>query len=267
MYLFLLRREGDGAMLKISGLCAGYGRARVLEDISFLCPRGKITTVIGPNGSGKSTLLRSVVGLTSIHGGDITVDGASLSSLSPRERAGLVAYLPQTKTTPGLTVEDTVLAGRYCHLSFPTRYTDEDRAVALRAMETMGIVDFSEKYLTSLSGGERQKVYVAMAIAQESRVLMLDEPTSFLDIAAQHKLCDILRELRDGGMAILAVLHDILLAIKLSDRIVVIDGGRVAFEGEPCALVDSDVLMEVFGVEVGRITLDGNEEYYYRRRT
>ena len=248
-------------MLEIKNLYAGYKKEWVIKNVSLCVDRGEIVTLIGKNGCGKSTLLRSIVGATPKTSGEILLDGDSLVGISPLTLSRRISYLAQDKNIPDITVSRMVLNGRFPHLSYPRRYREKDFAIAKEAMERMGISDFSERKLSELSGGMRQKVYIAMALCQGTDVILMDEPTTFLDVTQQFLLCDTVRELANEGKAILLVLHDVLLALKVSDKIALVDNGDIVFIGTPSEFISSGFSEKVYGVSIHSM----ENEYYYER--
>lgn len=237
-------------MIELKNLSVGYGGRPVLEDISLTFPSGQITVLLGPNGCGKSTLLKSLVGLAQISGGTVNVSGKALADWNRAELARQVSYLPQTRRVPDMTVERLVLHGRFPYLSYPRRYRREDREMARQAMEQVGIADLACEDLKTLSGGTRQKAYIAMALAQDTGAILLDEPTTHLDIAHQLQLMALCRALADRGKAVVVVLHDLDLALGWADRIALLSGGRLLATGTGEELCRSGALEEAFQVEV-----------------
>lgn len=237
-------------MLKIKGLVAGYGERKVIDGINLSLERGKLTSVIGPNGSGKSTLLKVLSGVLDANAGSVTLDGKELLSCSYRERAKKIAYLPQGKPLPDMSVRQMVLHGRFPHIGYPRRYTEHDRQIAFNAMQKMGVDSFADHPLSSLSGGMRQNAYIALCLAQDTEFLLLDEPTTYLDIKNQLSLMSSLSALADEGRGILTVMHDITLALNFSDKIAVLNGGDIVFFGTPNEVLKSGIIKTVFGVEI-----------------
>ena len=239
-------------MLNLQHLSAGYGEKTILHDISLSFPAGTVTAILGPNGCGKSTLLRAAAGLIPLSAGTVTVDG-------PVARA--IAYLPQSRPVPDMTAQQLVLHGRFPWLSWPRRYREKDIAIARAAMDRLGIGEFADRPLGELSGGTRQKCFLAMALAQEAPTLLLDEPTSFLDVGHQLKLMALCRCLASEGKAVALVLHDLPLALQWADRVAVMDQGRMLALGTPEEIWSSGILDRVFGVEVRRLENDGGTQY------
>ena len=237
-------------MLEINNLVAGYGERRVLSGISLTLENGELTSVIGPNGSGKSTLLKAIIGVVQSSSGEIISEDRNLLSLSYRERAKKLSYLPQGKPLPDMSVRQMVLHGRFPHIEYPRKYTARDREIALGAMQKMGVDSFADSPLSSLSGGMRQNAYLALCLAQDTEFLLLDEPTTYLDIKNQLSLMRRLRSLAEEGRGILTVMHDITLALNFSDKIAVLSGGNIVFYGTPQEVLKSGIIKTVFDVEI-----------------
>lgn len=217
-------------MIELDKISVGYGKTDILHDISLTFPRGQITVVLGVNGSGKSTLLKSIVRLLPLSAGNIFADGISIDKYSPTELAKKVAYLPQNRSIPDMTVSRLALHGRFAYRRYPYSYGKADIAAAENAMEALGITEFANHRMSELSGGMRQKAYLAMALAQESETILMDEPTTYLDIGGQLRLAETLKALAAGGRAIVLVLHDIPLALRTADKIAVLhEGGLLDF--------------------------------------
>ncbi len=250
-------------MVEIKDVSSGYGKHEVLHGISFTAEKGKITTVIGSNGCGKSTLLKTIVGLLPLTGGCISIDGISADQLTRAETAKRIAYLPQNKNIPDISVGRLVLHGRFPYLSYPRKYRRTDVEIAEHAMEQMEISDLAEKQMYELSGGMRQKAYIAMALAQQAPVIIMDEPTAYLDIGRQIKFAEMIKTLAEGGKTIILVLHDILFAVKISDSIVCLRDGTAAKCGTPDEILHADMIQKLYGIHVKRIKTDNGIQYYY----
>ncbi|MDY3928520.1 MAG: ABC transporter ATP-binding protein [Clostridia bacterium] len=250
-------------MINIENLSAGYDKKQILYNISLSLPKGKLISVIGPNGSGKSTLLKSTVGIIKPFCGDIFIDNQKTDNMSRKEIARKTAYLAQGKGTPDMTVLQMVLHGRFPHLSYPRRYSDNDRKIAFSALKQTGISELAERHMSSLSGGMRQNAYIAMALAQDADYILLDEPTSFLDISHQLELMKTLRGLADRGKGIVSVLHDLPLAFTFSDSIIIIKEGRIILCDTPKAICASGIVKDIFGVELYYSADENNYFYKY----
>ena len=248
-------------MIELSHISIGYGIKIILNDVSVAFEKGKLTSIIGANGCGKSTLLKTILRIIPSKSGNVTIDGDRLKEMSRNDIARRIAYLSQEKNTPDMTVEQLVLHGRFPHLSYPRRYTDQDRVIAVGVMEQMGIVEYAHKPLYSLSGGMKQNSYIAMALAQETDYILLDEPTTHLDIAHQLELMKILRSLADSGKGIVAVMHDLPMAFTFSDKIILINDGRIVDDERPEKIYERNVIDKVFGIALDR-SKDGRSYSY-----
>ena len=243
-------------MIKLQNLTTGYGKHTVLKDVTVTFEKGMVTGIIGVNGCGKSTLLKAMLGLIPAEG-NISLDDRNLKDMSRKEIAQKAAYLSQGKTTPDMTVEQLVLHGRFPHLNYPRHYSKRDREIAYTAMEQMGILDLAQNPLGELSGGMRQNAYIAMALTQDTDYILLDEPTTYLDISHQLELMQVLRKLAGNGKGIVAVMHDLPMAFTYCDQILLLDGGSVLAQGTPQQVCDH--IEKVFGVG-----LESKEHYHYK---
>lgn len=251
-------------MIELTNLRAGYPGRVVLEDVTLSFPPGQVLALVGPNGSGKSTLLRTALGLIPRLGGDIWVDGDRLEDLTPRQLARRAAYLAQSRPMPNITAGRMVLHGRFPYLSYPRRYRPEDHAMAQRALERTDALDLAQRPMPQLSGGQRQKVYLAMALAQDTGTVLLDEPTTYLDVSHQQEVMATARLLASEGKAVVAVLHDLCLAMRFAHRLAVLDGGRLQAAGTPEELCQSGILDRVFSVALRRVETEEGWRYYYQ---
>ena len=249
-------------MLELQHIAAGYPGRQILKDLSLSIPDGRLTVVVGPNGCGKSTLLKAAAGILPA-GGAILLDGVSLPGCTSRDRARKVGFLPQNRPVPEITVEALVLHGRFPWLGYPRRYRPEDREAADRAIVQLGIGNLKGRYLPELSGGERQKVYLAMLLAQQTPVVLMDEPTTGLDIANQFELMGLVRELADSGKAVLLVLHDLELAMRYADLVAVMENGRICRTGTPEEIFGSGILQQVFRIRGGQTRTPEGMQYYF----
>lgn len=250
-------------MIEFQNVSAGYGGKAVVRRISFTAPKGKVTSLIGPNGQGKTTLLRTAGGLLAPQEGQVILNGRPVDSYRRRELARLAAMLPQVRETPAITVERLVAHGRYPHLGFGRELTQADRDLAEQAMEEAGVQNLKGRELGSLSGGERQRAYIAMALAQDSDVLLLDEPTTYLDIGQRYEVLELIRRLNARGKTVLMVLHDLALAFAYSDYVALIHGGELRAFGSADEVFQSGTVEAAFGVRAARLPIDGKERYIF----
>ena len=250
-------------MIQLRGLRAGYPGRTVLEGIDLDFRPGEVLAILGPNGCGKSTLLRTANGLLPRTGGEVLVDGVSIDRLTPRDLARKAAYLPQSRQVPAITARRMVLHGRFPYLSYPRRYSREDRAMVSRALDWAGAAELADRPLAELSGGQRQKVYLAMALAQDTAAILMDEPTTYLDVACQLEVMALARRLAEEGRAVVMVLHDLPLALRWADDIALLSVGRLAAYGTAEEVYASGRLDRVFGVALRRVETESGWQYYY----
>ena len=248
-------------MIEIKNLSKKYDTHPVLSSLFLNIEKGKLVSIIGKNGSGKSTLLKAAAGIIPHDSGEILIDGAPQSEIGRTESAKKISYLPQGRNTPDMSVYRLVLHGRFPHLGYPRRYTKKDREIAFSAMEKMGISELADKNLSELSGGMRQNAYIAMALAGEADYLFLDEPTTYLDVAHQIELIKNLSELKRLGKGVAIVMHDLALAFSFSDKIAVLEGGKIAVLGTPRDVCESDIIKELFGVRL--VSSPDGKSYIY----
>ncbi|MBM9476647.1 ABC transporter ATP-binding protein [Nakamurella flavida] len=236
-----------------SGLRLGYGRNTVVEDLSVVLPTGRVTALIGPNGSGKSTVLRALARLHPLQSGRVDLDGdTDVAELPSRVLATRLTLLSQSKVAPGgVTVGEVVAYGRYPHRSRWGGGDTDGAAVVARVLAMTGVQDLADRPVDQLSGGQMQRVWLASCLAQDTAVLLLDEPTTFLDIRYQVELLDIIRDLADEhGITVGVVLHDLDQAAALADGIVLLDGGRVVAAGTPEDVLTAELLTRTYGIDI-----------------
>ena len=237
--------------LSARGLVAGYGAAPVLQGIDLDIAPGKITVIVGANACGKSTLLRALARLLPLRAGRVTFDGTDLHRIAPRRLARRLGFLPQTPIAPeGITVLDLVSRGRHPHQGLFSRWSPADAAAVARALDVTDTAALAGRDLAALSGGQRQRVWIAMALAQQTEVLLLDEPTTFLDINHQIEVLDLLADLnRRRGTSVVMVLHDLNLAARYADVLVAMRAGRLHDQGPPGAVLSAANIRALFGLD------------------
>jgi iron complex transport system ATP-binding protein len=239
-------------MLTIQSLCARYGERRVLDGISLQLNCGEVLAVIGPNGVGKSTLIRTISGVLHPCGGRIAIDGKDLARLSHSDRARRLAVVPQATQLPeAYTVYQTVLLGRTAYMNWFGKAAPKDHEQVLQALNKTNTLDLAERMVGQLSGGERQRVLLARAIAQGAPYLLLDEPTTFLDLQHQSGLLNLVRRLsKDKNLGVLMVLHDLNLASLYADRVAILTDGKITAQGSPAQVLTEDRLTSIYRVPV-----------------
>ncbi|MEU7472776.1 ABC transporter ATP-binding protein [Streptomyces sp. NPDC044984] len=240
----------DGAArLAARGVTVGYGARTVIDDLDVAIPPGLVTTIIGPNGCGKSTLLRTLARLLKPARGSVVLDGDDIARLRTRDVAKKLGLLPQAPVAPeGLTVADLVARGRHPHQSWLRQWSSDDAAVVERALAMTGVSDLADRAVDTLSGGQRQRVWISMTLAQGTDLLLLDEPTTYLDLAHAIDVLDLVNDLHESGCTVVMVLHDLNLATRYSDNLVVMRAGSVLAQGHPREVITAELLDEAFGL-------------------
>ena len=249
-------------MLETKKLCAGYGGTDVLHGVTACFRPGRVTGLIGPNGCGKSTLLKTLAGLHKPTSGQVLLDGVSVPDLPPHLSAQKIAYLPQSRNVPEITALRMVLHGRFAYLSYPRRYRPQDYEAARRALRWIGAEDLADKNVSSLSGGPRQKVYIAMALAQDTDTVLMDEPTTYLDIRNQMEVMELAGKLAGLGKAVVMVVHDLGAVLRNADDVLLLQEGRVAAMGTPEEIYAGGKLESAFGVAVHVMETPDGKQYY-----
>lgn len=249
-------------MIQIRNLTAGYLGKAIVKNVSMEFVPGEVLVLLGPNGSGKSTLLKAALGLIPSMGGEILYDDVDIKTMKPKEIARKAAFLTQSRNTPSIQALRMVLHGRFPYLSYPRRYGKKDYEIARSAMDITGSRKHENTNVGELSGGQRQGVYLAMALAQDTETIFMDEPTTYLDINRQMQIMETARSLADEGKAVVLVLHDIAMAMRSAERIAVFCDGKLQSFGTPDVIYESGVLEEVFGVGVYRMDTPHGRQYY-----
>ena len=242
--------------LRADGLHLAYGEHAVVHGIDLAIAPGRLTALVGANASGKSTVLRALAGLIAPSAGRVLLDDHDLARLPRRQVARTIGILPQSPIAPeGIRVGDLVARGRYPHHGLFRGHRSDDDTVVASALAATDALELIDRRVDELSGGQRQRVWIAMALAQQPRILLLDEPTSALDVAHQVEVLDVLRAEAAGGMTVVIVLHDLTLAARYADELVVLAGGRVVGQGAPSAVLTESTVRSAFGIEA-RILAD-----------
>ncbi|MER5740796.1 MULTISPECIES: ABC transporter ATP-binding protein [unclassified Streptomyces] len=241
---------GPGGRLAARGLTLAYENRVVVEDLDLVVPDGRVTVIVGPNACGKSTTLRALGRLLKPVRGAVLLDGEELAKLPTKRIARSIGLLPQTPVAPeAITVADLVARGRQPHQAWWKQWSEEDERAVTEAMARTDVAPLADRSVDELSGGQRQRVWIAMALAQETDLLLLDEPTTYLDIAHQVEVLDLVRRLnRSRGRTVVLVLHDLNQAARYADHLIAMKAGRVVTQGPPSEVVTDTMVREVFGL-------------------
>jgi iron complex transport system ATP-binding protein len=237
--------------LQTQAVTVGYGEEPVVRDLDLTIADGRVTTIVGPNGCGKSTLLRTMARLLKPTGGAVLLDGEPVQGTATREVARRMALLPQSPIAPeGLLVRDLVGRGRHPHQRWFSQWSPADEAIVESALAMTDTSDLRDRALDQLSGGQRQRAWIAMTLAQDTEIMLLDEPTTYLDLAHQVEVLDLVARLnRERGRTVVMVLHDLNLAARYADHVVALKAGRVVAEGAPADVVTEEMVADVFGMD------------------
>ncbi|NOH95879.1 Fe(3+) dicitrate ABC transporter ATP-binding protein FecE [Vibrio sp. 99-70-13A1] len=237
-------------MLQTQNLSVAYGKQTIIQDLSLNIPKGKITALVGPNGCGKSTLLKTLVRINKPSSGEVLFEGKAISSYQDKSLARSLSLLPQILVSPeGITVRKLVEYGRSPYLSHWGRLNQEDKKIVEQAMLNTGVAEFADKAVESLSGGQRQRAWIAMVMAQDTDVVMLDEPTTYLDMSHQVELMNLMRQMNDNGKTVVVVLHDLNQACRYCDHLIVLEQGALITQGSPEEVFTEALLDEVFDLK------------------
>ena len=250
-YQYMKLETKNHYRLSTKNLTLGYENTKIIQNIDLSIPEGKITALVGANGCGKSTLLRGLARLLKPFQGTIYLDSTDVFKLSTKAVAKKLGILSQSPVAPeGLTVKDLVACGRYPYQNWLQQWTKEDERFVEVALETTRMKEFAERELDTLSGGQRQRAWIAMALAQDTDILLLDEPTTFLDLAHQIEILDLLWELNQNqGRTLVMVLHDLNQACRYADYLVAVNQGNIYTQGEPEEVMNEKMVLDVFGLE------------------
>lgn len=240
----------------VEDLTLAYEKRTIVRELSLSVPEGRITALVGPNGCGKSTLLRGLARLLKPKSGCVYLDGHDIARLHSKELARKLGLLPQSPSAPdGLLVEDLVSRGRYPHQSWLAQWSRDDERAVDEALQLAGAAELRGRFVDELSGGQRQRVWIAMALAQETTTLLLDEPTTFLDIAYQIEVMELLQELHERKQrTIIVVLHDLNQACRYAHHLIALKAGAIVAQGNPCEIVDEDLIRQVFDLDCRILT-------------
>lgn len=253
-------------MIKVNKLSVGYGGKEVVKNVSLEFKPGKVTVLLGPNGSGKTTFLKAVLGLMPMSGGQIFYDDTEIRQMKRKEIAKKAALLTQNHSPASIQVLRMVLHGRFPYLSYPRRYSKYDYEFAKKAMTATDSIAYQEENISDLSGGQRQSAYLAMALAQDTQTIFMDEPTTYLDIGHQMQIIKIAHTLAQAGKAVVLVLHDLGLALQTADYIALFQEGSVLCFDSPGHIYESGLLNQVFGIEVQKVQTPHGIQYYFLPR-
>jgi iron complex transport system ATP-binding protein len=240
---------GAGSRLRAEGLTLAYDDSVVARDLGVAVPDGSFTVIVGPNACGKSTLLKALARMLRPTTGAVYLDGQIITSYRSREVARRLGLLPQSSIAPnGITVGDLVARGRYPHQKLLRQWSSEDEAVVVEAMRRTGVAELANRLVDELSGGQRQRVWLAMVLAQQTSILLLDEPTTFLDIAHQIEVLELCADLNADGRTLVAVLHDLNQACRYATHLIAMRDGRIVAQGRPAEIVTAELVERVFGL-------------------
>ena len=249
-------------MIELKNVSGGYGKHTVISDVSAVFPKGEITSVIGANGCGKSTLLMLCAGLLPCTSGTVFIGGEDLKTLSRNAAAKRISYLGQMKNSGSITVRTLVSHGRFPYLGYPRRYTAEDYEKINEAMTLTGVADAADKTVNELSGGQQQRVHIAMTLAQDTEIILLDEPLTYLDIGHQFELMELIVKLKSLGKTIITVMHDLNLALTYSDKIAVMENGVITAFDKPEHIASDSALKSALGIEA--VYCSDVKQYFFK---
>jgi ABC-type cobalamin/Fe3+-siderophores transport system ATPase subunit len=249
-------------MIKLENIYSGYNKIEIIKNINIAFKEGSITSIIGKNGCGKTTLLRTAANLLKPFRGKIAIEGRDISDFPDKELAKKISFLPQLRIVPNITAFNLVMHGRYPYLGFSRIPQKHDKEIVERAIEEMSLNNFINKNIRELSGGQRQKVYLAMILAQNTDIIFLDEPTTYLDINHQLEILQIINKLKQMGKTIAMVLHDLSNALAYSDQVCLMNNGEIIIYDTPQAVYDSKEIDRIFNVYSQQIAVGERKNQY-----
>ncbi len=251
-------------VIELINVSCGYGKNnKIIHNVNVCFKKNKVNVILGPNGCGKTTLLKAIAGLIKINEGDIFVNDKRSSEYNSNTLAKLISFMPQMRHVPAMLVRDYIMCARYPYLGISKQPQDSDFLAVDEAMEIVGVTAFKDRPLKKLSGGERQKVYFAFMLAQQTDILLLDEPTTYLDAAKQFELLDLIKDMKENQKkkTVVMVMHDICHGLKAADNIIVMNEGQIIFSGTPTQVLDEGILEKIYNIKIHRLVIEDNEEY------
>ena len=248
-------------MIKLEDLSCGYGKKIILNHVDACFQKDSINVIFGKNGCGKSTLLKTIAGLNKSYTGKIYVGEKNVESINKNQLAKTIAYMPQIRHIPSMSVEEFIMCARYPYIGMFNNPEKTDYIAVEEAMELVGIKDFRNRNLKLLSGGERQKVYFAFMLAWEAKYLLLDEPTTFLDVGKQFEILELIKILKNKGKTVVMVIHDICHGLKIADKIYCVNDGYINAFNNADELIESNLIQDIYNVKLHTVTIDGKKEY------
>ncbi len=251
-------------MIKINELSFSYNKEKIIDNISLEFYPKEFCCILGTNGSGKTTLLKLLNRLMEPDGGNIFIDNRLIEDFKRKDLAKQIAYLPQIMNAPSISVYELVSHGRFPHMDFSRSLNAKDKEIIQNALQATKMQDLRHKNIRTLSGGERRRAYIAMLIAQDAKYLLLDEPTTYLDIFHSFEIMELLTELKSLDKSPIAVTHDIASALKYSDRLVILDNKQIVFDGTPDTLLKTNCLQQIFNIECLKVDMGDKFEYVCR---
>jgi len=251
-------------MLEFKNVDVSIGKTPILENISIRCNKGEITTIIGPNGCGKTTLLQTLNGVSSVTSGEIFLDDCNFLKLPIRERARRLSFMPQFReSSPNISVRGLVEHGRFPYMGFVRKMSKADMEAVQKALEYTSLTEYKNCMVNELSGGLRQRVYLAMQLSQDSQYMVMDEPTNYLDFPGRREMYGLIEEIKNQGKTIIMVLHDLNQALRISNNLIVMKDRKIISSGSPRACLQEGVIQDAFECEIKEIETNGTFQYVF----